>query len=59
MKSIWLKSVVLLVTVVLVSGALCSLDAQQGSEPTATAEDPLLIESPGAFQGSRREKTGV
>jgi small conductance mechanosensitive channel len=44
MKSIWPKSVVLLVAVVLVSGALCSLDAQQGSEPAATAEDPLLIE---------------
>jgi len=56
MKSIWPKSVVLLVAVVLVSGALCSLDAQQGSEPAATAEDPLSIEFRELFKAAEEKK---
>jgi len=56
MKSFWQKSVVLLVAVVLVSGALSSLQARQESERAVTAADPLLIESREQFQVLEEKK---
>ena len=56
MKSIWLKSVVLLVAVFFVNGAFCPLGAQQDPEPAATSEDPLLIESRELFKAIEEKK---
>jgi small conductance mechanosensitive channel len=56
MKSVWPKSVVLLIAFLWASGALCSLDAQQGSESAVTAEDPLLLESQELFKAIDEKK---
>ena len=56
MKSVWPKSVVLLIAFLWASGALCSLQAQQEPEPAATAEDPLLLESRELFKALEEKK---
>ena len=56
MKSIRLKSVVLIVAAFLVNGAFSSLGAQEDPATAATAEDPSLIESRALFESIEEKK---
>ena len=56
MKSIRLKSVVLVVAAFLVNGAFSSLGAQEDPGKAATAEDPILVESRELFETIEEKK---
>ena len=59
MKSIWLKFIVVPAAILLVSGAFCSLWAQEDSERVASSEDPSVIESQGLFRSIEEKRLEI